>query len=539
MLAKYISYKETHSFSPIVLDYLEGKDALQPFYQHRPDINGFKQAIAQESRLLNRDLLVEVLQKQYTGLTTSALVAENIQLLGEKRTFTITTGHQLNIFTGPLYFIYKIVTAINLAKELKQQFPDYNFVPVYWMATEDHDFEEINHVRIEDKMLSWDKQAAGATGRLNTKDIQEVLSAYKGYLGISENGENLADLVEQAYGNQSTLVDATRKMVNGLFGKQGLVCIDADERCLKQQFAPIIFQDITEQQSFRNINAANAAMESLGYKPQVNPREINFFYMTDKLRERIIEVDGEYHVNNTSISFTKETLKEEINNFPERFSPNVVMRPLYEEFILPNLAYIGGGAEVTYWLQLKNNFDFYKIPYPVLLLRNSAMVIDERSARKMHILGISHKDIFLTNIELKNDWIKTHVNLELSLEDERRAITAVFDHIKLNAYKIDKTLSQSADGAKTKAVKLIYSLEKKMLRAEKRKHVTSLNQIDGLKNRLFPSGVLQERVLNIAPLYVIYGDDFIQSLLDSFQPLKIPVYHPLCLISDYDFPYFY
>lgn len=521
MLAKYISYKETHSFSPIVLDYLAGKDVLQPFYQYRPDITGFKQAIAQENRNLNRSLLVEVLQKQYADMALTEQVAENIQLLGDKKTFTITTGHQLNIFTGPLYFIYKIVTAINLAKELKQQFPEYNFVPLYWMATEDHDFEEINHVRIEDKMLRWEKQATGATGKLNTNDIQEVLSTYKGYLGISENGENLAELVEKAYGGQQTLVAATRELVNGLFGKQGLICMDADERSLKQEFAPIVFQDITEQNSFRNISAANEAMEVSGYKPQVNPREINFFYMTDQLRERIIAVGDEYQVNNTSISFTKDTLRQEINNFPERFSPNVVMRPLYEELILPNLAYIGGGAEVTYWLQLKSNFDFYKIPYPVLLLRNSALVIDEQSARKMHILGISHKDLFLTNIELKNDWIKTHVNLELSLEDERRAITTLFDHIKLDAYKIDKTLSQSADSAKTKAIKLIYNLEKKMLRAEKRKHVTSLNQIDGLKNRLFPSGVLQERVLNIAPLYIIYGDDFLQSLLDSFQPLKL------------------
>jgi bacillithiol biosynthesis cysteine-adding enzyme BshC len=521
MLAKYISYKETHSFSTIVLDYLEGKNVLQPFYQYNPDIAGFKEAIARENRTLDRALLVEILQKQYTGISTNAQVNDNIQLLGDERTFTITTGHQLNIFTGPLYFIYKIVTAINLAKELKKEFPDYNFIPLYWMATEDHDFEEINHVKIEDKMLRWEKQAAGATGRLNTKDIQEVLNTYKGYLGISENGENLAELVEKAYAGHQTLVAATRELVNGLFGKQGLVCLDADERSLKQQFAPIVFQDITQQHSFRNINAANEAMEALGYKPQVNPREINFFYMTDRMRERIIEVGDEYRVNNTSISFTKETLKEEICNFPERFSPNVVMRPVYEELILPNLAYIGGGAEVTYWLQLKSNFDFYKVPYPVLLLRNSALVIDQQSSRKMHILGISHKDLFLSNIELKNAWIKTHVNIELSLEDERRAITTLFDHIKLDAYKIDKTLSQSADSAKTKAIKLIYNLEKKMLRAEKRKHVTSLNQIDGLKNRLFPSGVLQERVLNIAPLYITYGDDFLQSLLDSFQPLKL------------------
>ena len=195
------------------------------------------------------------------------------------------------------------------------------------------------------------------------------------------------------------------------------------------------------------------------------------------------------------------------------------MRPVYQEVILPNLAYIGGGAEVTYWLQLKANFDYYKIDYPVLLLRNSAMVIDKRSEVRMQILGISHKHLFADTEVLKNEWVKAHVNLQLSLNDEERAISAVFDQIKLNAYKIDKTLSQSADAAKTKALKLISSLEKKMMRAEKRKHKTSLAQIESLKEKLFPTGVLQERVLNIAPMFVAYGDDFIESLISSFKPL--------------------
>lgn len=243
--------------------------------------------------------------------------------------------------------------------------------------------------------------------------------------------------------------------------------------------------------------------------------------MTSGLRERITEADGVYEVLNTDIRFSKSELLEEIQNHPERFSPNVVMRPVYQEVILPNLAYIGGGAEVTYWLQLKANFDHYAVPFPVLLLRNSALVIDKRSERKMQILGISHRNLFKPNEVLKNDWVKSHVDTYISLQDEERSIRAVFDQIKLNAYKIDKTLSQSADAAKTKTLKLLVALDKKMMRAEKRKHETSLSQVDGLKARLFPSGVLQERVLNIAPMYVQYGDDFIDSLLASFRPLEL------------------
>ncbi len=519
MQAKYISYQQTNSFSAIVLDYIQANETLKPFYKYPVNMAGFEAAIKERPVLANRAALVEVLNKQYGSISTSDAVRQNIALLADEKTYTITTGHQLNLFTGPLYFIYKIVTTINLAKALKATFPDFNFVPVYWMATEDHDFEEINHIKLEDKKLIWETNAAGATGKLKTADLDEVLGAYQGYLGIGDFGAHLAEMVESAYKKHENLADATRALVDNLFKASGLVCIDADEPSLKAQFAPVISRDILEQNSFSTIGQSNAALEAAGYKPQVNPREINFFYMTDGLRERIVEEAGNYSVLNTGISFTADALKAEIAAHPERFSPNVVMRPMYQEIILPNLAYIGGGAEVTYWLQLKANFDFYKVPYPVLLLRNSALVIDKRSERKMQILGIGHVSLFKDNEQLKTEWVKSHVNTYLSLADEERSISAVFDHIKLNAYKIDKTLSQSADAAKKRALKLIESLDKKMMRAEKRKHQTSLNQIDGLKNKLFPSGVLQERVLNIAPLYVIYGDDFIAALLDTFKPL--------------------
>ncbi|MHA4896885.1 bacillithiol biosynthesis cysteine-adding enzyme BshC [Pedobacter sp. PWIIR3] len=519
MQAKYISYKDTNAFSAAVLDYMGGKEQLKPFYKYSPNLKGFAEAIPNRNFKGDRALLVDILLKQYGLIKSSNTVKANINLLADERTFTITTGHQLNIFTGPLYFIYKIVTAINLAKELKQEFPDYNFVPVYWMATEDHDFEEINHVKLEDKMLTWEKEASGATGKLNTKDIEEVLIAYKGFLGISENGMKLSQLVEDAYTKHAKLSDATRELVDSLFGRYGLVCIDADEPALKAQFAKIVYTDITEGHSSKLIAESNQALEDLGYKPQVNPREINFFYMTEGLRERIIDDKGSYKIKNTQLRFTKEELEKEIKTYPERFSPNVVMRPLYQEVILPNLAYIGGGAEVTYWLQLKANFDHYHIPFPILLLRNSAQFIDKRSEQRMHILGISQRDLFNDTLQLKNDWIKSHVNLQLTLSDEEKAINGVFEKIKENALTIDKTLAQSADAAKTRALRLISNLEKKMLRAEKRKHTTSLAQIENLKSKLFPSDGLQERSMNIAPMYIEYGDGFIDSLIAHFKPL--------------------
>jgi len=519
MQAKYISYQETGSFSKLVLDYINNEESLRPFYSYRPDMDGLAEAIANRHFQGNRNTLVEVLKKQYEHLVPNKSVTKNIELLGHENTFTVTTGHQLNLFTGPLYFIYKIVTTINLALELKMAHPDKNFVPVYWMATEDHDFDEINHVSVDEKNISWIQQTNGATGRLSTKTVAAAVLAYKGYLGISKNGKHIAKLVEQAYLEHDNLADATRYLVNNLFQKYGLVIVNADDHELKKQFSSIIERDILEQNSARLIGETSNHLASFDYKSQVNGRDINFFYLKDDLRERIIFENGKYLVNHTDISFTETEVKAEIAKYPERFSPNVVMRPMYQEVILPNIAYIGGGAEVAYWMQLKANFDFYQVDFPVLLLRNSALLIDKRTAQNIYSLGFELADFFLPAEELKNKWVRKNTEIQLSLADETRAINSIFDQIKLNAFKIDKTLSISADTAKQKTNRLLANLEKKLFRAEKRKHETALLQIENVKNRLFPNGTLQERILNIAPMYVNYGEDFLSSCIENFEPL--------------------
>lgn len=519
MKAKYISYQDTHSFPALVIDYINNKDALKPLYSFRPDFEGLAQALSQHQFKGNRQVLADVLQKQYRNITLHPAVANNLKILKQEHTFTVTTGHQLNLFTGPLYFIYKIVSTINLALELKQKHPDKDFVPVYWMATEDHDFEEINQVNIEDSHISWVQQSNGATGRLSTENVRAAVQAYQAYLGISPNGKKLAALVEKAYLGHNNLADATRELTNSLFEQYGLVIIDADDHQLKNIFAPIIRQDIIAQHSSHLTAQRNTQLLAMGYKPQVHAREINFFYLKADLRERIIEENGSFRVNHTNIQFSKTELIAEIEQYPERFSPNVVMRPLYQELILPNIAYIGGGAEVSYWMQLKSVFDHYQLSFPVLLLRNSALVIDERSQKNIHRLGLEFEDLFLPLAQLQSKWVNKHSENKLNLNDERALINSIFDRIKLNAYKVDKTLEAAAEASQTKTMKHLAHLENKLIKAEKRNQQTAIEQLENLKKRLFPGGALQERIHNIAPMYVNYGDDFIASLIEGFEPL--------------------
>lgn len=219
MKATYIDYSDTRSFSKALIRFLANDPQLDDFSSYRADIKGFHDLLQNRKFSSLRTILTDVLKEQYSRLPSAAheKVSANIESLLQDNTYTVCTGHQLNIFTGPLYFIFKIVSAINLAKELKSNFPDKNFVPVYWMATEDHDFAEINHTYISDKKISWTKDASGATGRLATNGIESAIKEYTGVLGLSENAEYLSNLIRSAYTENENLADATRQLVNTLF----------------------------------------------------------------------------------------------------------------------------------------------------------------------------------------------------------------------------------------------------------------------------------------------------------------------------------
>ena len=525
MLADCVDYKDTGYFSKTITDYIDNRPELRSFYNYRPDTEGFASLLEHKKVTADRDILVKMLSHQYeqNGLSTayhSQPALENISLLSSADTYTVTTGHQLNIFAGPLYFIYKIVTAIKLSRQLKDAFPDKNFVPVYWMASEDHDFAEINYTNIGGKKVHWWYDASGATGRINPDTMRKALNQYKGALGIERHAAELAEIVESAYSKFDKLADATRFLVNALFGQYGLVVIDADDHAFKKQFAAVITADIIEQHSYKYISETNEKLLRLGVHIQVNPREINFFYLMDGLRERIVFEQERYKVLNSGISFSEEELKKEIGQYPERFSPNVVMRPLYQECILPNIAYVGGGAELVYWLELKSNFDHYKVDFPILILRNSGLVISKETAAKIARMDLSAADIFKSSDAIKSEWVKKHSDHELSLHEEWEEIRGVFEKIKQHAEKIDTTLTASTDAVSARLKHAMKNLEKKLVKAEKENYHTRLDQVESIKNVLFPKDSLQERTENFGLFYVKYGQFFIDELIRNFEPLN-------------------
>ncbi len=518
-------------FSSLLKAYMAGDEGLSHLYGFPPTDEGFTQLLAQNPfENTDRVLLAEAIRSQYAAGKTlpPSSVSANIKLLEEKNTYTICSGHQLCLFTGPLYFIYKLISAVNLAEALKKKHPALNFVPVYWLASEDHDFEEVNHVNLFGKKLSWTKEtalgetAAMPAGKIATASLKLVLDELRAVLGTTANAQELYSLIEQAYLGHSNLADATRNLVNSLLGEYGLVILDANDARLKTRFSKVMEEELLLSPNFERVQQGIKDLAALGFEAQVNPREINLFYMRDDLRGRIEKTPGadEYTVVNTRLRFTKESALKELSAHPERFSPNVVLRPLYQQVILPNIAYVGGPGELAYWLEYKAMFDAQGVSFPVLVPRNFVLWVDANAAVKMDKLQQNAGNLSRSMVDLEKEFMQANHASEIKLDTEAERIQAVYTSIVAKASAVDVTLKAAAEGELQKTLNGLKSMEAKMMKAEKQKHETTLNQIKALKEKLYPGGVLQERVENFMPLYLKHGRSFLDTLKAGLDPFN-------------------
>ncbi|MGM8361127.1 bacillithiol biosynthesis cysteine-adding enzyme BshC [Flavobacterium sp. ARAG 55.4] len=516
-----ISYQKSGYFSPLMNDYLDQNPKLKSLYNRFPTLENFEAQIAEKHANFNhnnRTNLVAVLQKQYAEIEISHQTQQNIEALKVENTFTVTTGHQLNLFSGPLYFLYKIISTINLTAELKVKYPAYNFVPIYWMATEDHDFEEINYFNFKGKKFRWNRTSTGPVGRLSTEGLDDFLEIFAQELGSSSNAETLKKLFQEAYLNHNNLADATRFLANSLFGSEGLVIIDADEADLKQNFIPYIKEELLQQTAYKNVIATTEKLTE--YNIQVNPREINLFYIEDNLRERIVFENAKYKINNTKLEFSESEILALLESNPEKFSPNVIMRPLYQEVILPNLCYIGGGGEIAYWLELKSFFDAVQVSFPILLVRNSVLLVTEKQIKKAEKLDVSWSDLFSKQEDLINTKAKILSEFDIDLTMLKKQLQTQFSILNEITTKTDPSFAGAVKAQEIKQLKGLENLEKRLLKAEKIKLKDTLTRIADLQNELFPNQGLQERQANFSEFYIESGNKLISKLTDQLQPLE-------------------
>ena len=516
----YLSYSSTGRFSKIVTDYISKAEILKPFYKYDASIQGITKSIEARKQFPHRQILVDELRKQYNGLEIHSSVAANIEALQHQNTFTVTTAHQPNIFTGPLYFIYKILHAVQLANELSVSFKDCRFVPVYYMGSEDADFDELSFINIEGKKYQWQTKQSGAVGRMKVdKALISLIDEMHGQLGVQPYGDELINIFKKYYTENKTIQEATLELVNDLFGEYGLIVLIPDNANLKRIFIPVIEKELTEQFSQKAVEETGRALQE-HYKLQATGRDINLFYLTDDKRERIEKNGDEYSVHAADIHFTKDELLARLQANPECFSPNVILRGAFQESILPNIAFIGGGGEIAYWLQLKNVFDAVSVPYPVLVLRNSFAILEEKYHTKMQGIGLEVQDLFSSEFDLMNKIVLSRTKNKTDLKTEMEKLDALYQNISAIAAQTDKTLTGHVEALHTKALHKLEGLEKKMLRAEKRKYETEKETLQKIMSQLFPGNSLQERNENISSLYAHYGRKILNIILKHSKGLK-------------------
>ena len=516
----HIPFSSTHVFSKLINDYLEGKGTALDFVQYAPNLEGYRAAIeGRKKHPINRGLLFDVLTKQYANLPQENAVNNQIALLKKDNTFVVTTAHQPNLFTGPLYFFYKIIHAIQLAASLKAAFPECNFVPVYYMGSEDADLDEVGSFNLDQTKCQWVTKQSGAIGRMQVDDaLLILLKQLESYWTILPQGQKALEILKEAYQKGKTISEATLSFVHAFFGAKGLLVLQPDDAALKAAFIPVMEKELLTGFSHQAIQPTIAAL-SKDYHVQSEGRSINLFYLKDNLRARIEKQGDQYIVVDSAIQFTEAEIIAELHQYPERFSPNVILRGVYQETILPGVVFVGGGGELAYWMELKNVFDQVDVHYPLLQLRNSFLLMRQKQAEQWEAMQFEEQDLFKPILDLEIAYVKKHASQVLDLQDQLNQLSSLYTNIKNQVVQVDASLGAHTENLAKQANAKLVALEKKMLRAERRKQTVAIQRIHRIKKELFPQDNLQEREAHFSQWVGQYDLSWIDTIMEHSKGL--------------------
>lgn len=519
-----IDLSQSRLVPEIINDYFKKDPFLADKVNTWHEFSGWDQLIKERNfPTHHRTILVQNLMQSYqeagVSLETESKVYGNIQLLLQENTFTITTGHQLSLFGGTLFMAYKILSAIKIAQELNKVYTDKNFVPVFWLASEDHDFEEIKSTYLFGKNLVWEKDSKNqATGQIEMQGIELIVDQIKELLGNTSIAQKWIGIIQNSYLKQPSLDKASLYFYHELYEELGLVIINPDRRPFKELLVPVIKNDLIQGISYSAQQVSDTYLASR-YNLQIHARPCNFFYLDKTLGRKLIKKsEATWEYDGIEKPWTKETLLEEMNNSPENFSPNVNVRPVFQELILPNLAYIGGPAECAYWLQLKPVFDAHQQKFPKVVLRFMQAILGKGLKDKVEKMGLIANDLLLPEKELIEKLIELshpfafHEKFEETLE----LMQEVVDQSRL----IDASLGKEFLDAKLKLKDLFKSKSGAIKKGIEQSEQSSIDKLLKLRSRIYPAGVFQERLETLMQLEQIAARPITNEILELIHPIN-------------------
>lgn len=514
MKTQSLPYKATKAFNPLMIDYMETPAEFSSFLHHMPNEEGIKACMESRKDFPHRKALVEIIANQNDQLLLSEASKANLERLQNTNCFTICTAHQPVWMLGPLYFVSKILSTVRFCQQLKATFPDQDFVPIFWMHGGDHDFKELNHFHLFGDKITWEGDAGGPVGRMNLSGQKEALKPALEKLGASEHALYLKEQIEIAYSKASNHAELIRQLINQFLGKYGVLVIDQDDAALKKLAHPLFKEELLEKKAYDAVQIGNQRLKNKGYHAQAFAREINLFYLDNDYRKRIEFEDGNYLVKDLSISFEENGILKELESHPDRFSTNVILRPVYQETVLPNLAYVGGGGEMSYWLQLKEVFENFGKSMPVLLMRDSYAILKEKEITAWKEMGLNTEDLFNNLDTLKKKLVQIGASDELELlSDEKESILQAYSSMIEKAKAIDPNMEKAFIGARLQGEKSLEKLDKKIEKSLKQKNEVANNRLQKILGNFSPAGSLQERKENFMSFYLQMGDELFEELI--------------------------
>ncbi len=529
----YINFSDIPGHQNLFLDYLNEFENVAEFYANdfRNKENYLKifKEISENRHNLSPGIS-EILTNQYSNLNPSDLTKQNIKRFSDKKTLAIFTGQQLGIVGGPLYTFYKIITAIKLSGYLSERYNDYNFVPVFWLEGDDHDFNEVRSVKIIDEgnnLISIDykdeleeddmKQSVGLINL--DSSITDFFEKLSNSLKETDFKSSIFNRLKNIYTENTSFKEAFRKLVFDYFDEYGLVIFDPQDNEVKKLLKPVFKKEITDfRVHTEKLVHVSATLEEL-YHAQVKVKPVNLFLRVDEGRYSIEPVDNEYRLRRKRKSFTQEQLLDLLENESDKFSPNVLLRPICQDYLFPTAFYVAGPSEISYFAQIKPLYDLYDISQPIIYPRSSVTILENSISNSLEKYSVSINEIF---IDIENVKKKIINSVEESSVDEMfdgitNQIEGTFDQLKEKLLDLDKTIADSSNRYRDKILNNVSELKSKAEKAQQKKYEVTLRQIDRAAVHLFPNSNLQEREINYIYFANKYGEDFLKKIFEELQ----------------------
>lgn len=534
MNVQSIPYDRALSTSRMLNALLDSFSNVSPYFAFNPSENQIwprmMDLVDKREQSLPRQTLSDILLSQNTKFGGDEKTLASARDLANSGTYTVMTGQQVGLFTGPLYTIYKALTAVKLAQTLEAA-TSRRIVPVFWMASDDHDYDEINHVHTANENNEVVRLALTPDEPVDRRsaahiafgtEISSLIDEFSLSLQDTEHKAEILELLRDSCKVETSLSDGFAALLSRLLRGTGMVLIDPTDPDLKTLMSPVFVAEISNPlRTTRSVLEAGANLASAGFSPQLTRADdaMNLFFYKDHQRAAMSYSDGMIRAQHADLQMSVDDAVQLVQDSPESFSHNVITRPIVQDSLFPALAYVGGPSEIGYYAQLIDVYNQFNLPFPIVYPRSSMTIVESRVRRVIDKYGLNVEDFFGNIHQVIGQRMQEEIPVELTdtFRETSECIAGFYGRLTKQVGHIDITLRKVAEGAQRKAEFELSKLQDKTLQAVKRSHKTMRQQIDRSEVQLYPRNQLQERVYTIWPFINSHGFEFVRHLLDSMD----------------------